>query len=261
MILDKIVENRRLQLKKEMQQISIEGLKNKIKGPGIHKPLDFFSAIRNNGKISIIAEIKKASPSKGLLRENFDPVEIAREYAKADVQAVSVLTERDFFLGADENLMKARQVLPIPILRKDFIIDTWQVYQSRCLGADTILFIASILTDDEMKKLMIVAGILGLHCLVEVHDEAELERALDAGARIIGINNRNLKTFKEDLTVTGRLINRIPNDRAVVSESGIRTAEDLQYIRSLGVDAVLVGETFMKAESIADKVNELRSVG
>jgi Indole-3-glycerol phosphate synthase len=259
MILDSIVENRRLQLKKEMQHISIEGLKNKIKGPGIHKPLDFFKAIKNSEKISIIAEIKKASPSKGIIREDFDPVSIAREYASTDIQAVSVLTEKEFFLGADEYLMKARQVLPVPILRKDFIIDLWQVYQSRCLGADAILLIASILSSEDMKKLLIVAGILGLHCLVEVHNETELEKALEAGARIIGINNRDLKTFKVDIEVTGRLINRIPNDRAVVSESGIRTSGDLQLVRNLGVDAALVGETFMRAESISDKVRELRS--
>jgi len=171
-----------------------------------------------------------------------------------------VLTEKNFFLGADEYLVKARQSLPIPVLRKDFIIDIWQIYQSRCLGADSILLIVSILPDDLLKKFMIIAGILGLHCLVEVHDEAELDRALEAGAKIIGINNRDLRSFKVDLSVTGRLINKIPTDRAVVSESGISTAEDLQHLRSLGVDAVLMGEVFMNAVSIPEKVLELRMV-
>ena len=259
MILDKIVEKKRIQLAEDMKQITVEGLKSRIKGPGIHKPLDFYNAIkRRNGDISIIAEVKKASPSRGILRTDFDPAGIAKEYAKADIQAVSVLTEKNFFLGADEHLVKARQTLPIPVLRKDFIIDAWQVYQSRCLGADAILLIASILPGDSLKKLMIIAGILGLHCLVEVHDEEELERALEAGAKIIGINNRDLKSFNIDLSLSGRLINRIPNDRAVVSESGIKTPEDLQYVRSLGIDAVLIGEAFMNAASIPEKVRELR---
>ena len=258
MILDRIVEQKRIQLTEEMKQISIEGLKSKMKGPGIHEPLDFYSAIKRNGEISIIAEVKKASPSKGIFRENFDVAGILTEYGRADIQAVSVLTEKNFFLGADEYLVKARQSLPIPVLRKDFIIDIWQIYQSRCLGADAILLIASILPGDSLKKFMIIAGILGLHCLVEVHDEAELDGALEAGAKIIGINNRDLKSFKIDLSVTGRLINRIPTDRAVVSESGISTSEDLQHLKSLGVDAVLMGEAFMNAVSIPEKVRELR---
>ena len=258
MILDRIVEQKRIQLAEEMKHISVEGLKSKIKGPGIHKPLAFYSAIKRNGEISIIAEVKKASPSKGVIREDFDPAGILSEYGKAGVQAVSVLTEKNFFLGADEYLVKARQALPIPVLRKDFIIDLWQIYQSRCIGADAILLIVSLLPGDLLKKFMVIAGILGLHCLVEVHDEAELDRALEAGARIIGINNRDLKSFKVDLSVTGRLINRIPTDRAVVSESGIHTAEDLRHLKSLGVDAVLIGEAFMKAPSIPEKVRELR---
>ena len=260
MILDRIVEQKRLQLTEEMKQISVEGMKSKIKGPGIHKPLDFYGAIKRSGEISIIAEVKKASPSKGVFREDFDAAGILTAYGKSDIQAVSVLTEKNFFSGADEYLVKARQSLPIPVLRKDFIIDIWQIYQSRCLGADAILLIVSILPGDLLKKFMIIAGILGLHCLVEVHDEAELDRALDAGAKIIGINNRDLRSFKVDLSVTGRLINRIPTGRAVVSESGINTAEDLQHLKSLGVDAVLMGEAFMNAVSISEKVLELRMV-
>lgn len=260
MILERIVEQKRLQLAEEMNKVSVEGLKNKIKGPGIHKPLDFFKAIKRTEDISIIAEVKRASPSKGIFREDFDAAGILAAYGKTDIQAVSVLTEKNFFLGADEYLVKARQMLPVPVLRKDFIIDIWQIYQSRCLGADAILLIASILPGDLLKKFMIIAGIIGLHCLVEVHDEAELERALEAGAKIIGINNRDLKTFKVDLAVTGRLINRIPTDRAVVSESGISTALDIKHLRALGVDAVLMGEAFMNAPSIAEKVLELRAV-
>lgn len=260
MILDKIVEKKRIQLAEEMKKITVEGFKSRIEGQGIHKPLDFYSAIKRSGEISIIAEVKKASPSKGIFREGFNPADILREYGKADVQAVSVLTEKNFFLGADEYLVKARQLLPIPVLRKDFILDVWQIYQSRCLGADAILLIASILPGDMLEKFLIIAGIIGLHCLVEVHDEAELDRALEAGAKIIGINNRDLKSFKVDLSLTGRLINKIPADRAVVSESGIGTAEDLKYVKDLGIDAVLIGEAFMNAVSIPEKVRELRMV-
>lgn len=261
MILDDIVRHKRQQLEREMQSFTIEGWKQKIKGPGLHKPLDFLSAIKRSGELSVIAEIKRASPSRGLIRVDFDPADIARQYVKAGVQAISVLTERDFFKGEDENLVKVRQAAPLPILRKDFIIDLWQVYQTRCMGADAILLIVSILSDELLNKMLVVSGILGLHCLVEVHDEAELVRALDAGAKIIGINNRDLKTFETDIKVTERLINLIPQDRAVVSESGIKTAEDMACLRGLGVDAVLIGETFMTAPSIGDKLDELRTAG
>lgn len=260
MILDKIVEHKKIQLQNDMKHITIEGWKQKVKGPGMHKPLDFYGAIKRSGEMSIIAEVKKASPSKGLIRADFDPADIGRQYCKANVQAISVLTEKHFFLGDDENLVKVRQVAPVPILRKDFIIDLWQVYQSRCMGADAILLIASILTGDMLNKMMIVANILGMQCLVEVHNEAELDSVLEAGAKIIGINNRDLKTFETDLAVTERLINRIPHDRAVVSESGIKTAEDIRYLKNLGVDAVLIGETLMRSDSIQGKIDELRAV-
>jgi len=258
MILDKIVEQKRIRLEEEMRQITIEGWKQRIKRPGVHKPLDFFGSIKRAGDISIIAEVKKASPSKGIIKQDFDPVEIAREYFASDIQAISVLTEKDFFLGSDEYLMRVRQNFPIPILRKDFIIDIWQIYQSACIGADAILLIVSVLTDDELKRFQVIAGILGLQCLVEVHDSDELERALRSGAGIIGINNRDLKTFNVDLKTTETLMNLIPHDRAVVSESGIKNRDDMEYLRELGVDAVLIGETFMRADSIKEKVMELR---
>ncbi len=260
MILEKIVERKKLQLKEDMSHITIESWKNRVKGPGLHKPLDFFGAVKRNGEISIIAEVKKASPSKGVIREEFDPVDIARQYSKAGVQAISVLTEKHFFQGDDEYLRMVRQVAPVPLLRKDFIIDLWQVYQSRVLGADALLLIASILPEDQLKKLIIVSGILGMQSLVEVHDEKELEKSLEAGARIIGINNRNLSTFEVDLETTAKLIDKIPHDRAVVSESGISTAADMKLMKELGVDAVLIGETLMRASSINDKLEELRKL-
>ncbi len=258
MILDRIVEKKREQLKNEMQQMTIEGWKQKLKGPGLHKPLDFGRALKREGELSIIAEVKKASPSAGIIRKDFDPVSIAREYVHSKVQAISVLTEKEFFLGDDDDLVKVRQTVAIPVLRKDFIIDLWQVYQARCIGADAILLIAALLNDELLSKMLIVAGIAGMQCLVEVHDEQELERALEAGAKIIGINNRNLKTFEVDIAVTERLINKIPKDRIVVSESGIKTAQDMSYLRSVGADAVLIGGAFMSSGSIADKITELR---
>lgn len=258
MILDKIVEQKKIQLKEEMGKISIEGWKQRIKRPGMHSTQDFFNALKKNDDISIIAEVKKASPSKGVIKEDFDPLLIAKEYSESDVQAISVLTEKNFFLGDDDYLVRIRQAYPTPILRKDFIIDLWQVYQSRCLGADAILLIVSILSDEELKKFQAVAGILGMQCLVEVHNKEELDRALESGAKIIGINNRDLKTFEVDIRTTEKLMNYIPNDRAVVSESGIKDYNDIKYLKDLGVDAVLIGETFMRAPSIKEKINELR---
>lgn len=259
MILDRIIEQKRLQLKEEMTHISIEGWKQRLRRPGLHATQNFYNAIKQKGEISIIAEVKKASPSRGIIKENFDPLEISREYCAANVQAISVLTEKNFFLGSDDYLVKIRQTFPIPVLRKDFIIDLWQVYQSRCIGADAILLIASILSDESLRKFQVVAGILGMQCLVEVHTREEVERALESGAKIIGINNRDLKTFDVDLKTTEKLMNYIPHDRAVVSESGIKTAEDIKYLKDLGVDAVLIGETFMRAASIRDKIDELRA--
>lgn len=260
MILDNIVEKKRERLKTEMQQMTLEGWKQKLKGPGLHKPLDFGGTLKREGELSIIAEIKRASPSAGIISENFDPVSIARDYTRSEVQAISVLTEKDFFLGDDDYLVKVRQTAPLPVLRKDFIIDLWQVYQARCLGADAILLIVALLNDELLNKMMIVANITGMQCLVEVHDEAELERALSAGAKIIGINNRNLKTFEIDLSTTERLINKIPSDRIVVSESGIKTIEDMKYIKNAGADAVLIGESLMRASSMQEKIKELRAV-
>ncbi|MGI6669579.1 MAG: indole-3-glycerol phosphate synthase TrpC [Acetivibrionales bacterium] len=257
MILDDIVCKKKKRLQEELMRTGIEAWKQRIMRAGLHKPVDFAKALKRGEKLAIIAEIKKASPSAGIIRKCFDPAAVAAEYAMSGVQAISVLTEKDFFMGDDSDLVKVRQTVPVPVLRKDFIIDLRQVYQSRYLGADAILLIVSILDNETLKKMMIVADILGMHCLVEVHDEAELERALNAGAKIIGINNRNLKTFEVDLTTTERLINKVPIDKIVVSESGIKTADDMRYLKNLGVDAVLIGESLMRAGSVADKIEEL----
>jgi indole-3-glycerol phosphate synthase len=258
MILDKIIEKKKIQLDQEMKDISFESLEQSLKTQEMKSTKDFYNAIKRKNEISIIAEVKKASPSKGIIKENFEPLDIAKQYFEANVQAISVLTEKDFFLGDNEFLKSISQALPTPLLRKDFIIDIWQVYQSRYLGADAILLIAAILSDNQLKEYQKAAEALGMQCLTEVHDREELERVLQAGANIIGVNNRNLRTFEVDLKTTEQLKRYIPNDKAVVSESGIKTLEDMKYLRESGIDAVLIGETFMRAPSIIEKINELR---
>lgn len=261
MILDEIVSKKKERVAEKFKNISIESLKMRV-SEGHHNPaIDFKKALQKEGRISIIAEIKKASPSKGVIKNIIDPVEIAMQYRNGGADAISVLTEEDYFLGCDEYLIKVRQRIPLPILRKDFIIDIRQVYQSRLIGADAILLITSILTDEQLNKFQVVAKILGMSCLVEVHNEDELKRALRSGASIIGINNRDLKTFEVNLETTERLIKMIPKDRIVVSESGISTSGHMQYLMSLGVNAVLAGESLMRAESIENKLQELSSRG
>jgi indole-3-glycerol phosphate synthase len=258
MILDDIVAARKKRLKDEMSRISIEGWKQRMKGRSVQNTRRFFDAIKRKNELSIIAEVKKASPSKGILSENFNPSDIARQYCESNVRAISVLTEQDYFLGSNDYLLKIRQAFPVPVLRKDFIIDLWQIYESAYLGVDAVLLIAAILDDVNLRKFQAVAGILGIQCLVEVHDRNDLEKALESGASIIGINNRDLKSFDVDIKTTEHLLNFVPHDRAVVSESGIKTAQDYQYLRGLGVDAVLIGEAFMKAGNIVKKIEEIR---
>ncbi|MGB9780874.1 indole-3-glycerol phosphate synthase TrpC [Caldanaerobacter sp.] len=201
----------------------------------------------NKGKVAIIGEIKRASPSKGIIKEEFDLVEIAKTYEKAEVDAISVLTEKRFFKGEDGYIPQVKKVTTKPVLRKDFVIDEYQIYESKFLGADAVLLIVAILKD-KLKNFCDIAKQIGLDVLVEVHEEEELETALKAGCDIIGINNRDLKTFEVDIKTTERLIKNIPKDKIVVSESGIKTPEEVLYLSSLGVKAVLIGESFMKMD-------------
>jgi len=257
MILEQIVADSRLELEArkrnlplaELQRIALE------QSP----PLDFASALRGNC-IQLIAEIKKASPSKGIIRPNFNPVEIAQTYADNGASAISVLTEEKYFQGSLNHLKDARNALGnkrLPLLRKDFILDPYQVYESRAYGADSLLLIVAILSPEKLEKLLWLSHELSMSCLVEVHNEAEVEIALRSGARIIGINNRDLKTFTVDLTTTERLRPLIPPDRIVVSESGIKDRSDMEKLRQWGVDAVLIGESLMSAPDIAVKMKEL----
>jgi indole-3-glycerol phosphate synthase len=221
-------------------------------------PRDFVGALRAKigcGEAAVIAEIKKASPSKGILRADFDPAAIAASYAAHGAACLSVLTDRDFFQGAPEHLQAARGACVLPVLRKDFVIDAYQVYEARAMGADCILLIAAALSDAQMREFEALARELGLAVLAEVHDAAELERALRLATPLIGINNRNLRSFDTSLDTTLAMLPRIPADRLVITESGILTPEHVSHMRKHSVHAFLVGEAFMRA---ADPGAELR---
>jgi len=216
-------------------------LRNDIRG--------FASALdRGEGKLALIAEVKKASPSAGVIVESFDAVAIAKNYARAGVEAISVLTDERFFQGHLDYLGLIRETVPQPLLRKDFILDPLQIMEAAVAGADAILLIVAALSQEQLVALLETAALYQLDALVEVHTLAELDRALDTDARLIGINNRNLATFEVDLGVTETLSEQVPNEIVLVSESGIRTAEDLARIKACGVDAVLIGEALMRGQ-------------
>lgn len=217
----------------------------------------FKKAISSAGKINLIAEIKKASPSKGLLRADFDVGTIANIYAKGGAAAISVLTEDKYFLGKPLYVKTVSEKVQVPVLTKDFIIDEGQIYEARLNGASAVLLIVAILTDLQIKEFLAVATALDLDCLVEVHNEEELKRALGCGAEIIGINNRNLHTFEVDLKVSETLIPQIPAGKVIVAESGIKSYEDIKRLKEAGANAVLIGETFMREEDIAKKVKDV----
>jgi len=218
---------------------------------------NFKKAISKVGQINLIAEIKKASPSKGLIRENFDPVKIAEIYREHGVAAISVLTEDKYFLGKPEFIKQIAGKVDLPILTKDFIMDEGQIYEAQINGTSAILLIAAILDDQTLKGLNDCALSLGLDCLFEVHTEEELERACNAGAEIIGINNRNLKTFDVDMKTSFEMIPKVPKGKVIVAESGYATNNEIQELNRLGAHAVLIGETFMKEENIGKKIKEV----
>lgn len=247
MILDEIIAYKERQLKDEMEKKPLSVLEDEIKDMGLPRSLE--KALTGKKGIKIIAEIKKASPSRGVIKPDLDPAFTAVQYEKGGADAISVLTEKKFFLGDDSFLKIVRDRTSRPVLRKDFIIHEYQIYQAKALGADALLLIVAVLGEKTgyfYKK----ARSLGLDCLVEVHDEKELDAALDAGARIIGINNRNLKDFSVDLKTCERLIGRIPEGIIKISESGIKTANDVRYLKSIGVDGILVGETLVKSKDV-----------
>jgi indole-3-glycerol phosphate synthase len=261
-ILDKIVDVKRDEVAAAKCARTLTSLRREAEDNGV--PRDFLTALR--AKIAadvpaVIAEIKKASPSKGVLRADFDPVAIAKSYARCGAACLSVLTDVQFFQGKPEYLRRARDACELPVLRKDFIVDPYQVYESRVLGADCILLIVAALDDNAMSALEQLALELRMAVLVEVHDAAELERALRLRTPILGINNRNLRTFETRLETTLDLLARIPHEKLVVTESGMLSSGDVDRMRAAGVGAFLVGEAFMRADEPGEALSKLFRFG
>ena len=252
-ILDQIVAVKRDEVAAARQRMSLDAMRFDAESRVLTR--DFVGAMRRTiaaGQAAVIAEVKKASPSKGVLREAFEPADIAQSYAEGNgvvsAACLSVLTDRQFFQGSVDFLKQARASCDLPVLRKDFIIDAYQVYESRAMGADAILLIAACLDDAQMKDYEAIARGLGMAVLVEVHDAAELDRALKLKTALIGVNNRNLRNFEVSIQATIDLLPRLPADRLPVTESGIGTREDVATLRAAGVNAFLVGEAFMRAK-------------
>jgi indole-3-glycerol phosphate synthase len=253
-ILERILEVKRGEIAAAKERTSLAALEKKAAAaPAVR---DFVGALRSK-KPAVIAEIKKASPSRGVLRADFDPATIAKSYEKGGAACLSVLTDRQFFQGDPAHLVGARAACSLPVLRKDFVVDRYQVFESRALGADCILLIAACLTTEEMMALEDAARELGMAVLVEVHDADELATALRLRTPLLGINNRNLKTFETRLETTLGLLDRIPSDRMVVTESGIVANADVERMRSAGVNAFLVGEAFMRAADPGAELSRL----
>ncbi|MFH1640766.1 MAG: indole-3-glycerol phosphate synthase TrpC [Candidatus Omnitrophota bacterium] len=253
--LKEIVQKKKEKILLAKQSLSEEELKAKVQGLPATRP--FIEAISKPRQISLIAEIKKASPSRGLIRQDFDPKQIAVSYKDCGVQAISVLTEEDFFQGNISYINEVKQAVDLPILRKDFILEPYQVYESRFFGADAILLIADLLSKDKLSELMQLAESLGLDYLVESHTDKELKKVLGLKTQLIGINNRDLHTLEVDPKTTEKLFLLVPRDKIVVVESGIKSRQDVMFLKILGVSAVLIGEAFMEAADIKKKVEEI----
>lgn len=255
MILSKILEEKRKSVEESKRKLPKDEIINQL--PFLPKRRNFKSHIVSPHGITLIAEIKKASPSKGIICQEFDPIKIAELYALAGASALSVLTEEKFFQGSLLFLKAIRNAVALPLLRKDFIIDEYQIYESLYYGADCVLLISEVLSENELAHFVLLAHKLGMDAIVEAHSETELEKAIKAKGVILGINNRDLHTFKVDLSTTEHLISLVPKDRVVVSESGISSHDDVAYLRSLGVNSVLIGETFLRSSDIISKVKEI----
>lgn len=258
-ILEQLADYARKRVMADMEENSLDTMRElaMLKSSAAGDLFAFEQALRKEG-VSFICECKKASPSKGLIAPSFPYLEIAKEYEAAGADCISVLTEPKWFLGNDEYLKEIAESVLIPCLRKDFTVNEYQIYQAKVLGASAVLLICSILTEDQMKDYIRICDNLGLSALVEVHDEREVQTALNTGARIIGVNNRNLKDFSVDTDNSRRLRKLIPPNVLFVSESGVRTAENVSALRKIGADAVLIGETLMRASDKRAKLAELR---
>lgn len=253
-ILQQIISEKRIEIDELNRSLPIAVLEEKIASR--EAPRDFLRAISQE-KMQLIAEVKKASPSKGLLCPNLDPVAMGKTYAECGAAAISVLTEVNYFQGQIEYMSVIKDKVDIPLLRKDFIFDEYQIYESAAFGADALLLIAAILSQEQLSGLLQLSQRLGMDCLVEIHNEDELEQAIQSKAKIIGINNRDLNTFEVDINITRRLVPLVPVGISLVSESGISSREDIITMMKCGVNAVLIGEALVTAESIPDKIKEL----
>lgn len=256
-ILQTIATKTKERIEKQKILYPLEELKQACAQLPINQDFPFEQALRKEG-LSYICECKKASPSKGLIDEDFNYLQIAKEYEKVGARAISVLTEPEFFLGSDQYLQEIAQEVKIPCLRKDFVVDEYMIYQAKRLGAQAILLIVSLLDTQTLKQYLDIANSLGLSCLVEAHDEAEIKQAIDAGAKIIGVNNRNLRNFQVNVENTLNLRRAIPKGILMVAESGIQSRSDIALLEKAQIDAVLIGETLMKASDRQAKMAELR---
>ncbi len=254
MILDEIVSGKKEELLRVKRRVSLEDMKKRARDT--EEPRSFKRAITADG-INIIAEVKKASPSKGVIREDFDPLGIAVDYEENGAAAISVLTEKNYFMGELAFLTMIKKEVTVPVLRKDFLFDEYQFYEARAAGADAVLLIAASLEESKLSDLRALATELSLDSLVEVHTEGELSIALGAGADIIGINNRNLKTFVTDIATTRTLSHMVPKGKTIVSESGINTREDIEALMECGASAFLIGEALVREARPGVKLKEL----
>lgn len=259
-ILRKILEAKRAEVETRKKQVPLEALKERLSEAPPVRPFAQALKRREGEPIRLIAELKKASPSKGVFRGDFDPEAILRAYEQSPASALSILTDEPFFQGSLENLSLARRITTKPLLRKDFLVDEYQVYEARVHGADAVLLIVSALDEKKLRDLLSLSRELGMDALVEVHTENELEVALKAGATLVGINNRNLENFEVDLGTTLRLRRLVPNDSVVVSESGIESREQVRQLEEAGVDAILVGENLIRSPDPVAKAKELLGI-
>jgi indole-3-glycerol phosphate synthase len=263
MILDAIAESSRNRVAKAKELLSLKALKEIIyDGVGVRsfqsRTAFAFERALNKDNITFICEVKKASPSKGIISEDFPYLDIASDYEKAGAAAISVLTEPEYFKGADRYLTEISSKVRIPVLRKDFIVDEYQVYEAKAIGADAVLLICSLLNTRELRNYLSLCNELGLSALVEAHTKEEVTSAVEAGARVIGVNNRNLQTFEVDINNSIQLRGQVPRDIIFVAESGIQTPEDIAALREAGVNAVLIGETLMRSENKKEQLAYLR---
>ena len=256
-MLQRIVQSTRLRIEQKRKQIPLDVIKKSALMLGIETEFSFEKALQKP-EISFICEVKKASPSKGLIAADFPYINIAKEYERAGADAISVLTEPEFFLGSDEYLYEIQKEVSVPVLRKDFTLDAYQIYEAKALGASAVLLICSLLNTDALREYILICDELGLSALVEAHDEREIDSALRAGARIIGVNNRNLKDFKVDIQNSLNLRKCVPDNIQFMAESGIKTAKDIEMLSQVNVNGVLIGETLMRSPDKEKMLSELR---